>query len=75
MVTSIAFKSNQIIQGDVDGSLNIWDLKGRSSRNISTARGWIRKMKFAPSKGNLKLLVLFTDGIDVVDLKQVSFYF
>ncbi|XP_075222794.1 WD repeat-containing protein 11-like [Lycorma delicatula] len=70
MVTSIAFKSNQIIQGDVDGSLNIWDLKGRSSCNISTARGWIRKMKFAPAKGNLKLLVLFTDGVDVVDLKQ-----
>lgn len=70
-VTCIAFKNDQIVQGDVDGMLNIWDLKARTSRNIHTGRGWIKKMRFAPGKGNLKLLILYSDGVDVVDLKKV----
>ncbi|GLH00339.1 Uncharacterized protein GBIM_06748 [Gryllus bimaculatus] len=69
-VTSIAFKNDQIVQGDVDGLLNIWDLKARTSKNVHTGRGWIKKMRFAPGKGNLKLLILYSDGVDVVDLKK-----
>ncbi|KAJ9582833.1 hypothetical protein L9F63_022829, partial [Diploptera punctata] len=69
-VTCIAFKNDQIVQGDVDGMLNIWDLKARTSKNIHTGRGWIRKMRFAPGKGNLKLLILYSDGVDIVDLKK-----
>nr|CAD7258867.1 unnamed protein product [Timema shepardi] len=69
-VTCIAFKNDQIVQGDVDGLLNIWDLKGKSSKNVHTGRGWIKKMRFAPGKGNLKLLVLYSDGVDIVDLKK-----
>jgi hypothetical protein len=71
-VTCIAFKNDQIVQGDVDGMLNIWDLKAHTSKNIHTGRGWIKKMRFAPGKGNLKLLILFSDGVDVVDLKKVQ---
>jgi hypothetical protein len=56
----------------VDGTLNIWDLKAHTSKNIHTGRGWIKKMRFAPGKGNLKLLILFSDGVDVVDLKKVQ---
>jgi hypothetical protein len=70
-VTCIAFKNDQIVQGDVEGMLNIWDLKARTSRNIHTGRGWIKKMRFAPGKGNLKLLILYSDGVDIVDLKKV----
>jgi hypothetical protein len=73
-VTCIAFKNDQIVQGDVDGMLNIWDLKARTSKNIHTGRGWIKKMRFAPGKGNLKLLILYSDGIDVVDLKKVHIF-
>ncbi|XP_063221643.1 WD repeat-containing protein 11-like [Bacillus rossius redtenbacheri] len=69
-VTCIAFKNDQIVQGDVDGMLNIWDLKARTSKNIHTGRGWIKKMRFAPGKGNLKMLILYSDGVDVVDLKK-----
>jgi hypothetical protein len=29
-------------------------------------------MRFAPGKGNLKLLILFSDGVDIVDLKKVQ---
>jgi hypothetical protein len=72
MVTSIAFKANQIVQGDMDGLLNMWDLKARSSRNMATNRGPIRYLRFAPGKANLKLLILYHDGFDVVDLKLVS---
>ncbi|KAL1122656.1 hypothetical protein AAG570_002983 [Ranatra chinensis] len=70
LVTSIAFKSNQIVQGDMEGMLNMWDLKARSSRNMNTNRGAIRYLRFAPGKSNLKLLVLYSDGFDIVDLKQ-----
>ncbi|XP_067012842.2 WD repeat-containing protein 11 [Anabrus simplex] len=69
-VTCIAFKNDQIVQGDVDGMLNIWDLKLRTSKNVPTGRGWIKKMRFAPGKGNLKLLILYSDGVDIVDLKK-----
>jgi hypothetical protein len=71
-VTCIAFKNDQIVQGDVDGMLNIWDLKAHTSKNIHTGRGWIKKMRFAPGKGNLKLLILYSDGVDIVDLKKVQ---
>lgn len=71
-VTCIAFKNDQIVQGNVDGMLNIWDLKAHTSKNIHTGCGWIKKMRFAPGKGNLKLLILYSDGVDVVDLKEVK---
>ena len=32
----------------------------------------MRKMRFSPGKGNLKLLILYSDGVDIVDLKNVS---
>ncbi len=34
-------------------------------------RGWIRKLKFAPGRGNMKLLVLYNDGVDIWDAKDV----
>ncbi|XP_071448701.1 WD repeat-containing protein 11-like [Hetaerina americana] len=70
MVTCIAFKSDTVVQGDADGTLNVWDLKGRLSRNISTGRGCLKRLRFAPGKGNLKLLALFSDGVDLYDLKK-----
>ncbi|KAF4521502.1 hypothetical protein B566_EDAN001802 [Ephemera danica] len=73
-ITSIAFKNDLIVQGDTDGLLNIWDLKARSSRNVHTGRGAVRKMRFAPGKGNLRLLLLYNDGVDVIDLKKQQQY-
>lgn len=70
-VTCIAFKNDLIVQGDSDGLLNIWDLKARSSRNVHTSRGWVKKMRFAPGKGNLRLLLMYNDGVDIIDLKKV----
>lgn len=75
MVTSIAFKANQIVQGDSDGSLSMWDLKARSSKQVNTNRGAIRYLRFAPGKTNLKLIILYADGLDIANLKQVSDFF
>lgn len=71
-MTCIAFKNDLIVQGDSDGLLNIWDLKARSSRNVHTSRGWVKKMRFAPGKGNLRLLLMYNDGVDIIDLKKVG---
>ena len=31
-ITSIAWKAETLVLGDVDGNLNLWDLKARVSR-------------------------------------------
>ena len=41
-------------------------------RAVATHRGWIKKIKFAPGRGNMKLLVLFNDGADIWDTKEVA---
>ena len=41
-------------------------------RTVPTHRGWVRKLKYAPGRGNTKLLVLYNDGADVWDTKEVS---
>lgn len=70
-VTSLAFKSNKIVQADIEGQLIIWDLKEQVSRMVNTNRTCILKIRFSPGKGNLKLLILFIDGgVDIYDLKQ-----
>jgi hypothetical protein len=73
-VTCIAFKNDQMVQGNVDGTLNIFDLKARSTKNVNTGCGWIKKIRFAPGKGNHKLLILYSDGVDIVDLKKVHVF-
>lgn len=40
-------------------------------RNIATHRGHIKKIKFGPGRGNNKLAVLFSDGMDIWDLQKV----
>ncbi|XP_054721445.1 WD repeat-containing protein 11-like [Uloborus diversus] len=72
-VSCIAWKGDHIVLGDVDGNLTIWYLKGKVSKGISTHRGWIKKIRFGPGKGNMKILVLYNDGVDVWDVKDASF--
>ena len=42
------------------------------TRSIATHRGHIKKIKFGPGRGNFKLAVLFSDGIDIWDLQKVN---
>ncbi|KAJ8346552.1 hypothetical protein SKAU_G00279530 [Synaphobranchus kaupii] len=71
-IACIAWKGDTLVLGDVDGNLNFWDLKARLSRGIPTHRGWVKKLRFAPGKGNQKLLVMYTDGTEVWDTKEVQ---
>ncbi|EMP31677.1 WD repeat-containing protein 11 [Chelonia mydas] len=69
-VTCIAWKGDTLVLGDVDGNLNFWDLKARVSRGIPTHRSWVRKIRFAPGKGNQKVITMYTDGAEVWDTKE-----
>ncbi|XP_077206059.1 WD repeat-containing protein 11 [Paroedura picta] len=71
-ITCIAWKGDILVLGDVDGNLNFWDLKARVSRGIPTHRGWVKKIRFAPGKGNQKLIAMYNDGAEVWDTKEVQ---
>ncbi|GAB5578839.1 WD repeat-containing protein 11 [Prionailurus iriomotensis] len=71
-ITCIAWKGDTLVLGDMDGNLNFWDLKGRVSRGIPTHRSWVRKIRFAPGKGNQKLIAMYSDGAEVWDTKEVQ---
>ncbi|KAG8435620.1 hypothetical protein GDO86_013532 [Hymenochirus boettgeri] len=71
-ISCIAWKGDTLVLGDVDGNLNFWDLKGRVSRGVPTHRNGVKKIRFAPGKGNQKLIVLYSDGTDVWDTKEIQ---
>ncbi|MEE6486633.1 hypothetical protein FKM82_014655 [Ascaphus truei] len=71
-ISCIAWKGDTLVLGDVDGNLNFWDLKGRVSRGVPTHRNGVRKIRFAPGKGNQKLIVLYSDGAEVWDTKEIQ---
>lgn len=41
-------------------------------RGIPTHRSWVKKIRFAPGKGNQKLLAMYNDGVEIWDSKEVS---
>ena len=67
----IYFFSYQV-RGDSEGNLNIWDVRTKSSRNITTKRGFVKKIRFAPGRGNMKLLVLHVDSVSIWDVKEAE---
>ncbi|KAF7489636.1 WD repeat-containing protein 11 [Sarcoptes scabiei] len=70
-VTSIAWKSDQVLFGDASGTLNLWDLKRKISRTEATYRSSIKKIRFGPGRGNMKCLVLYSDcGVDIWDISE-----
>ncbi|XP_037068815.1 WD repeat-containing protein 11-like [Pollicipes pollicipes] len=68
-VVGIAWKGDQLILGDIEGQLCIWDLSSKLAHTVATHRGAVKKLKFAPGRGNMKLLVLFADGVDIWDTR------
>lgn len=71
-ITSIAWKSDQLVLGDAEGNISIWYLKAKIYKSISTDRGTIRKIRFGPGRGNLRCLILYNDGVDIFDLKDLQ---
>ena len=41
-------------------------------RVFQTSRGIVKRLKFAPGKGNMRMLVLFNDGVEVWETAEVS---
>lgn len=70
-VTAIAWKSDHVVLGRNDGNLSVWDLGQRESRIVSTMRGSIKRIRFAPGRGNMKILILFEDGADIWDVRRL----
>ena len=72
MVTCIGWKSDHVVRGDAEGSINVWDLKTKSTKTISACRRGthVKKIRFAPGKGNMKLLVLGHDPVSIWDVKS-----
>lgn len=44
------------------------------TRRLETPRGTIKKLRFAPGKGNSKLFVLYSNRLDIRDTQSVSYY-
>lgn len=72
VVSCITWKTDMLVLGDVDGNLNLWDLKAKVSRVFPTHRGPVKRMKFAPGKGNMRMLVLYNDGVEVWDTAEAK---
>lgn len=64
-LTAVAWKGDQVVLGFYDGSLLFWDLKKKASTTKSSTRDIVRKIKFAPGKGNPNFLVLYDDSLEL----------
>ena len=64
-ITCTAWKSDKLVLGDLDGNLSLWDITTKKSESTSSQRGTVKRVAFAPGRGNMKLLVLFIDAVEV----------
>jgi len=71
-INAIASKAELIVRGDSDGNINIWNMKARQPKNIHTGRGYIKELLFAPGRGNMKVVVLYKDGLSIWDVKELE---
>ncbi|GFO31567.1 WD repeat-containing protein 11 [Plakobranchus ocellatus] len=69
-VTALAWKGDNLIFGDSEGFQCLWDLKVKISRTTPTNRGWIKKIRFAPGRDNLKFFTLHNDGVLIWEIGQ-----
>ncbi|KAI1300015.1 WD repeat-containing protein 11 [Halotydeus destructor] len=73
-ITCIAWKGDQVILGDADGNLHFWYLKKKQSSTKTSHRGWIKKVRFAPGRGSMKCIVLYSDGAEIWDATDMTVY-
>jgi hypothetical protein len=70
-VTSMAIKKDLIIFGDMEGNLVKWDVKTKTSKFLNYKRE-IKKIKFAPGKENLFLLVHLIESLEIIDITNMD---
>lgn len=71
-ITATAWKNDQLVFGDSDGNITVWNLRTKVSKAECTLRGPIKKFSFGPGKSYLKLLILFSDGVDLWNIKEMK---
>jgi len=71
-ITCISWKSDMIVRGDTEGNVNIWNMKTRQSKNIHTGRGNVKRIRSSPGKNNMKIIVLYEDGVQIWDVKEME---
>eukprot|EP00117_Sycon_ciliatum_P023491 scpid39681/ scgid1226/ WD repeat-containing protein 11; Bromodomain and WD repeat-containing protein 2; WD repeat-containing protein 15 len=74
-VSSITWKGEKLVLGDIDGNLHIWDLKGKVSKSVPTHRSAVKKVRFGPGKGNQLIFVQYADGVDIWDTVSIEMLF
>ncbi|CAL1537683.1 unnamed protein product [Lymnaea stagnalis] len=67
-ITALAWKGDCLMFGDSEGFQCLWDLKAKISRTTPTNRGWIKKIRFAPGRDNMKFFTLHNDGVLIWDI-------
>ncbi|CAF3780097.1 unnamed protein product [Rotaria magnacalcarata] len=70
MATDLVLKGDYLLSGDVEGIIKIFNIKLKQSKTFNTKRSPIRKVRFAPGKGNFRAFVLFNDGVDIWDVRD-----
>jgi len=65
--TCVVWKGDLMVAGDVDGMLFFYDSKAPQSKSVETARSMVKKLRFAPGKGNSKMAMLYNTRIDIRD--------
>ena len=71
-VNCITWKSDLIVRGDSEGNINVYNVKTRECKNTNTGRGAVRKLCFSPGKNNLKMLVLYSDWVQIWDVRELD---
>eukprot|EP01133_Synstelium_polycarpum_P007218 gene7218-8382_t len=63
LITAFTCKRDLLVAGDSAGTLHVWSIdRAKRIHSISTHKGAIRKIRFAPSPTTFEILVLFASG-------------
>lgn len=68
--TDLVLKGDYLLSGDVDGIIQVFNIKQKQTKSFNTRRNPVRKVRFAPGKGNYRAFVLFNDGVDIWDIRD-----
>ncbi|KAL5471412.1 hypothetical protein EMCRGX_G029528 [Ephydatia muelleri] len=64
----IAWKGDMMVAGDTEGILTLYDAKNAQGRTLDASKAVVRKIRFAPGKGNSKFFVLCNTKLDIRDI-------
>lgn len=74
-ISSIDLKKDFIIFGDLEGNLSRWNCRTKYLKAICYKRGMeIKKIKFAPGKENMLLLVHYNELIQIYDMNNLDLF-